>query len=389
MTLRKIVLWAALSLLALGAAAQESPEVDPEYVLGPDDVIEIAVPSHSGLERTVSIMPDGRITFPRVGEIMAAGKTAGQLAADLKAELEKTLNNVSVLVLVREMRANRVSILGPVRQGGVFFMRTPWKLMDLIAAAGGLAVKPSRVTGRLIRGRSEVINLDIAAAIQDPKSPANIPLQRNDLVILDEVQRAQLLVNVLGQVNRPGTLEISEDMSLLDILTQAGNPTERAGLSRAYVIRDGKEIPLNLRPLLIEGKHDPYIETFKIQPGDILYIPEIEEQFAVMGMVQNPGYYPIPEKKKVTVLEALGRAGGQTQNADLRNAGIIRTRSGKPEIIKLDLNALLKKSNMVYNLTMEPEDILFIPERGKRGITVGEAFQAIYMWRYIGLPFLW
>lgn len=58
-------------------------------------------------------------------------------------------------------------------------------------------------------------------------------------------------------------------------------------------------------------------------------------------------------------------------------------------MIKLDLNALLKKSNMVYNLTMEPEDILFIPERGKRGITMGEAFQSIYMWRYIGLPFLW
>jgi len=385
--------WAILStllVLALGTAlGQDKPEVDPDYVLGPDDVIDIAVPSHSGLERTVTIMPDGRITFPRVGEIVAAGKTANQLAEEIRKGLEKTLNNVSVLVLVREMRANRVSIIGGVRQAGVFFMRSPWKLMDLIAAAGGLATKPNRVTGRLIRGRNEVINLDVAKAIEDPKSAANITLQRGDLVILDEVERAQLLVNVLGQVNRPGTIEISEDMSLLDILTQAGNPTERAGLSRAYVLRNGKEIPVNLRPLLVEGKHDPFIESFKMQAGDILFIPEIEEQYAVMGMVAKPGYYIIPEKKKVTVLEALGRAGGQMPNADLRNAGVIRSRSGKPEMIRLDLNALLKKSNMVYNLTMEPEDILFIPERGKRGITLGDAFSTIYMWRYIGLPFLW
>lgn len=384
-------LWSIVAsfILVMPALGQVKPDVDPEYVLGPDDVIEIAVPSHTGLERVVTIMPDGRITFPRVGEVVAAGKTANQLAEDIKTGLEKTLNNVQVLVMVREMRANRVSILGPVRAGGVFFMRGTWKLMDLIAAAGGLATKPSRVTGRLIRGRSEVINLDVAGAMQDPKSAANINLQRNDLVILDEVERAQLLINVLGQVNRPGTIEISEDMSLLDIITQAGNPTERAGLSRAYVLRNGKEIPLNLRPLLIEGKHDPYIESFKIQAGDILYIPEIEEQFAVMGMVARPGYYTIPEKKKVTVLEALGRAGGQTPMADLRNAGIIRSRSGKPEMIKLDLNALLKKSNMVYNLTMEPEDILFIPERGRRGLTLSDTFSTIYMWRYIGLPFLW
>ncbi|NUQ69321.1 MAG: SLBB domain-containing protein [Chthonomonadales bacterium] len=386
---RLMAAWALLLVASLPVLAQETPEADPEYILGPDDVIEIAVPSHSGLERTVNIMPDGRITFPRVGEVIASGKTAHQLATELKTELEKTLNNVTVLVLVREMRANRVSIIGGVRSGGVFFMRGAWKLMDLLAAAGGLGGRPSAFTARLIRGKTEVINLDLASALADPKSPANISLQRNDMVLVDPIERSELLINVLGQVGRPGTIEIQENMSLLDIISTAGNPTDRAGLSRAYVLRNGKEIPLNLRPLLIEGKHDAYIEGFKIQAGDILYIPEIEEQYAVMGMVAKPGYFPIPEKKKVTVLEALGRAGGQGQNADLRQAGIIRSRSGKTEMIKLDLNALLKKSNMVYNLTMEPEDILFIPERGKRGITMGEAFQSIYMWRYIGLPFLW
>jgi polysaccharide export outer membrane protein len=234
-----------------------------------------------------------------------------------------------------------------------------------------------------------VIVLDLAAALEDPKSPANISLQRNDLILIEEIERSKLLVNVLGQVARPGTLEIDDDMTLLALLTMAGNPTQNAGLSRAYVLRDGKEIPINLRPLLVEGKHDAEIETFKIKPGDVVFIPEIEERFAVMGIVGRPGYYVIPEKKKVTVIEALGMAGGQGPAADLRGAGLIRSRSGKPEMIKLDLNALLKKSNMAYNLTMQPDDILFIPERGKKGISLGEAFSSIYMWRYIGLPFLW
>lgn len=357
-------LFCALLLLSVLNGGRLSAQSEPkEAALGPDDVIEITVRNHSDLNRTVTIPANGKITLPEVGEIQAAGKTPKALAADIFTELDKTLNNVVVFVSLKETHSLRLRVLGGLKTVGAFDLKPNWKLLDLVAAGGGFSVKPAQVSGRIIRGKSQVIALDVAQAVARPDSPANVALEPDDLILFDEIEPVHHQIHVMGQIAKQGAYELDNSTTLLTLLSQAGGTTPRAALSRAYVLRDGKEMPLNLRPLVIEGKSDPSVIHFKFQPGDILFLPENEARYSVMGEAKAPGYYPLPENGHVAVLEAFTLAGGQ---GDAAKAGIIRVVGGKPTVIPVNIDEMLKKGRLASNVNLQAEDILYIPAKGAR-----------------------
>jgi polysaccharide export outer membrane protein len=359
-----------LSLLACGAllapAASADNKPGDDYVMGPDDVIEIIVPTHPGLDKTLTILPDGKITYIEIGEVQAAGKTTRQLAEEIKAALERTRNNVQVSVSVKEVRSRKVRVAGAVRNPSAYDLKPSWRMLDLVAVAGGFTARPARITGRIIRANGEVIKLDVAAAMANPDSPANPPLQREDLLLFEELDPALNKVYVIGQVVKPGAYDLGDEgIGLLSLISLAGNPTEKAALTKAYVLRGRTEIPIDLRPALIEGKVDENIKTFKLIAGDTLFIPEIEARITVMGQVNKPGAYPLPENNELRVVDALSLAGGNTANADVSKAGIVRTINGKTQIIKVNMDAITKKGEVQQNIVMQPNDILYVPAKGR------------------------
>src|SRR5947209_3043161 len=137
----------ALALLSLaapampdtGTAAAGAP-VPASYQFVPGDVIEVTVSSHEGLDRTLAIQPDGRIEYPGLGEIVAAGLTPAQLASRIQQGLNADLIDPKVTVSLKEKNAAsqpRVSVLGAVRSPGVFELKVNGSLAELLAAAGG------------------------------------------------------------------------------------------------------------------------------------------------------------------------------------------------------------------------------------------------------------
>jgi len=366
---------AALLLLAVCASARAQ---DPgEYILGPEDVIEISVRNHPDLDKVLTILPDGVIAVPEAGEIKAAGKTPRQLAGLIQEALGQVRNNVHVTVAVKEIHSRQVRIVGAVRLPNAYAMKSRWRVVDLVAVAGGLAAKPAKVTGRVIREGSEVIPLDLQKALAEPDSAANVPLKPGDLVLLDEIENARFQYHVMGQVAKPGAYDLDTGLTLLSALAAAGYPTDRAALSKAYVMRGSTQIPVNLRTLMVEGRPDPALVDFRLQAGDVLYLPEVEQHYAVMGMVAKPGSYYIGEKAQVTVLDAYNQAGGQLANGDLGKAGIIRMVNGKPTAISVNIDAMLKKADLAKNVVLEPNDILYIPEKGRRGLSMSDVLAPI------------
>src|SRR5580700_7152465 len=89
-------------VLLLHAAA------DPvhQYVIGPDDVLEVIVTNHEELNKTVTVLEDGTITLSEVGTIAAAGKTPAELAATIKTSLSKTRKLVEVLISPKEIHSH-------------------------------------------------------------------------------------------------------------------------------------------------------------------------------------------------------------------------------------------------------------------------------------------
>lgn len=381
-------------LVAVGMQSRAQSAASTDYILGPDDVIEISVPSHSDfnhdkeLNKTLPILPDGKINYSGTGAIQAAGKTPSALAADIKKALEKTRDNVVVVVVVREIHSRHARVLGAIKAAGSYDLKPNWRLDDLIAMAGGLTEKPTHINGQIVRGADKVILLDVARAVDLPNSDANVSLQPEDLVLLSPLD-IHNQVNVMGHVTRPGAYDLEDHLTVMGLLSQAGGATDSASLSRAYVMRGSTQIPLNLVHGIIKGDLDATVMDFKFQAGDVLMIPENTARFAVVGEVTRPGSYIIPETEAPTVLKALGEAGGQLADSDVRKAAIIRTVGGKATVTPIDIDALLKKNQKdpsVTNVTLQADDVLYIPSRRRdRNIRWNDVLSPMSMLYYMGV----
>jgi len=221
-----------------------------------------------------------------------------------------------------------------------------------------------------------------------------------ELVRMQYLTRAQVVVNieqyhrprvsVLGFVNRPGVYEFKEGDRVLDALSYAGNPVvERARLDDTWLQRiDGTKIPLNLRKLLEEGDLSLNIA---LQDGDTIFVPEeTENRYFVGGEVKRPGLYTW--RPRLTVLDALGQGGWETERAALSRTYVIRKNAeGKEEQIQVDLIKLLRKGDMSQNVELKPGDVVYVSKT--RTPDVDRAYRAlsvVWLMRNLGiLSSLW
>ncbi len=132
-----------VSLFAAGCAsskASQKAEARPEageYRIGREDVLEVVVWHEPELTRVVPVRPDGKISLPLAGEVDAAGKTPAELQQGLSKALSPFIRDTAVAVLVREINASRVFVLGEVTRPGGFPLRGPVSVVQAIALAGG------------------------------------------------------------------------------------------------------------------------------------------------------------------------------------------------------------------------------------------------------------
>lgn len=176
-----VLVAACVTVAACGGRAALPPPAPPptEYRLGVDDDVEVLVWKEPQLSTTVPVRPDGRISVPLVGELPAAGRTAGELERDIVAALSRTISSPSVTVLVKEIRSARVYVLGEVAQPGAFPVRGPISALQAIALAGGLTEFADRDGIVLLRrgpdGAQQRYGFDYDAAVDGGNPGALIP----------------------------------------------------------------------------------------------------------------------------------------------------------------------------------------------------------------------
>ena len=167
--------WAVLAgaiVCSACASRARMPSARPEmgeYRIGREDVLEVVVWHEPELTRVVPVRPDGRISLPLVGELDAAGRTPAELQATVSRALERWVRDTQVAVLVREVNASRVFVLGEVTKPGGFALRGPLTVMQAIALAGGRTefAKDEVVWLRqLPAGKTERISLSFRDLVQ-------------------------------------------------------------------------------------------------------------------------------------------------------------------------------------------------------------------------------
>ena len=164
--------------------------VEP-YLIGPEDVIEIAVWNNLDLSRTVPVRPDGKISLPLLHDVQAAGLAPMQLRAALTKALEKYVAEPVVSVIVREVHSFKVTVIGEVKTPGRYELRSRSTVLDVLAMAGGLTQYAAR--GRITVLRHDVegvrqlpFDFEKVTARSGPSAAAqqNLCLQPGDIIIV-------------------------------------------------------------------------------------------------------------------------------------------------------------------------------------------------------------
>lgn len=349
--------------------------VMPAYKIASDDVLDITVQDHTDLSKAVTVLPDGSISYPYLGELVVSGMTLRAVSERITVALRKQITDPIVTITVKSLheRAGRmVSILGAVKSPGKRTLKDGWKILDVIAECGGLTVdRPELVSATLIRGGSETISVDLirVLSVADPK--ANITLMADDVLLVHELDSSLIQAQVMGEVARPGFYYVPKDGAVSTFINEAGGFTPKAALSKATLTHAGKTTDIDLRSLLVDG----HAAGIKIVPGDKLYIPQNRLFYALIGAVGHTGMQDYPEDKTVTVLSALTMAGVQSSGANLKSVSVIHpTKDGKPSIVVVNVEIMLKKGDTSKDVTLLPGDIVYVPSKSQRsGVGIGDA----------------
>ena len=161
------------------------PVVD--YVIGPGDVLDISVWKEQALTKLVTVLPDGRISFPLVGAIMAGGKTLDQLSKELEKKLTRFVPDLSLSVLVHQVNSMMVYVIGRVNKPGRFVLNSNIDVMQALAMAGGLNPFAEQGNVKIFRetpGGKKIFDFDYDDVANGKKLEQNIMLKRGDLIVV-------------------------------------------------------------------------------------------------------------------------------------------------------------------------------------------------------------
>jgi len=282
-----------------------------EYRIGPNDVVEINVFEAPEFNRKLRVAAGGEISVPLLGTVHSGGLTARQLEAALESQLRAYMKDPHVGVFVSTVESHPVSVLGAVKKPGVFQVRGPKSVLEMLSMAEGLADDAGDAVlvmrgasanldasskdgnqagagnssqlytdasasdlmgGANASGHEQTIRINLKNLLQSEDSQLNVPVYPGDIV---KVVRAGV-VYVVGEVKKPGgfVLKSDERMSVLKALALAEGLTPTSAKSGARIIRSDshgmqrEEIPINLGKILAGKQADPTLSA-----ADIVFVP--------------------------------------------------------------------------------------------------------------------
>lgn len=182
---RVLLLSFAAILVPAAVIAQE--RVVGEYTVQPGDVLEVSVWKEEDLQREVLVRPDGGFSFPLTGDIVAIGKTVGELRAEITEKLRRYIPDLVVTVTVSEIRGNKIYVIGQVNNPGEFIVNPRVDVMQALSMAGGttaFAALDDIVILRRGPAGQQAIEFDYKQVEKGRSLDQNILLTSGDVVVV-------------------------------------------------------------------------------------------------------------------------------------------------------------------------------------------------------------
>jgi len=176
----------AATLLPVNPVPKTVPD-EEEYLVGPGDVLDISVWKDEALTRSCVVRPDGAISFPLIGDVQAAGKTAAQIKAEMSDKLIRYVPDLTLSLEVRQINSMIIYVIGKVNSPGRFVMNTNVNVLQALATAAGLNPFAKRNKIKVFRqGKNETVifPFEYDEVVDGNRLEQNIRLQRGDIVVI-------------------------------------------------------------------------------------------------------------------------------------------------------------------------------------------------------------
>ena len=169
---------------AIAKAALGLPQDDHPFILGAEDQITVLVYGSPEFSGSHLIRPDGKITMPFVGDIMAAGLAPTELGVAIKEKLRKYIVDPDVSVQVNGINSKKFYIQGEVGRTGGFPLLVPTKVLEALVNAGGFKDFANQKKIVIMRLTGERLNFNYKDVIRGKKMEQNIYLKPGDIIIV-------------------------------------------------------------------------------------------------------------------------------------------------------------------------------------------------------------
>ncbi|MBI4165295.1 MAG: polysaccharide biosynthesis/export family protein [Acidobacteria bacterium] len=272
-------------------AGSRSSVAGPDYLIGPEDVLEVEVFNVPELKRAVRVSNDGMIGLALIGQVKAAGLTVDKLRGLLESRYGETyLQKPQISVFVTDFRSQSVSVVGAVEKPGMYQLWAPRNLIEIISMAGGLAKKSTATAGRtlvitrkggfgdlqVVEGMrllaDDKLEIEIRKLLYSQDAGLNIAIKPFDTISVSKAD----LIYVVGDVRKPAgiVMEDRDELTVLQALAMAEGLNRTASKNKAKIFRKSEdggkiEIPIKLGDIL-KGK----APDTALAANDILFIPD-------------------------------------------------------------------------------------------------------------------
>ena len=280
----------SLALTLLVASALPAEKKTKDQLIGPGDTVTIQALYSEEISKPWRVGASGDLNLPLVGRIRAAGLTVDQLEGELVQRLSEFIHEPQVTAFVSESRSRPVIVTGAVDKPGTLSLDAARTLFEVLVLAGGpkeagpiVTVTRAAAHGRIplpaVRSEMDqqytVAELDLKEVMDGRSTGANLLLEPEDVVAVSQIKQ-QKLVHVVGEVSKPGAIELVQQstVSVMQALAAAGGLTRTAAPRKAVILHRNREgVRTEMATLDLKKIMEGSVKDLDLIPGDILVVP--------------------------------------------------------------------------------------------------------------------
>jgi polysaccharide export outer membrane protein len=281
--------------------------VGPDYVIGPGDAFTLTMWGRVDAQHTLQVDQNGQVVLPEVGALKVWGLKFGELSDYLQHELSRKFTDFKMSVSMDRLRVVRVVVVGEASAPSSYTVSSLSTVINGLFAAGGPSKNGSLRKIQLLRNGAEPVQIDLYKFLLGGDKSGDVRLQDGDTIYIPLIGS---VVGVAGNVKRPAIYEMSEPMTLQQVLDLAGGITFAGWLQRVQVERienHRKRIVVDF-DLSQEPAADDQMKPMDmvIQDGDVVQVfpvvgPE-QNVIKLEGHVLRPGKYEFKPGMKLSDL---------------------------------------------------------------------------------------